>query len=244
MKRNRKPAAEASRGFQPFADLREEIRRRSISLPVCAVPEPVSRDCPAPNPQDEHRLFAEAMSDVTPIAQTGWVPAAPAAPPAEAEEAIPDDEPLRRLRELVECGNGFVVSDTPEYMEGRGPHVGAEVVRRLHRGDFSIQDHVDLHGLNVREAGEAVDRLLARALRERKRAVLIVHGRGLSSPVEPVLKKKVRQWLTGGPRRKWVMAFASARRCDGGAGATYVLLRNRPATRRERKRKPSGSESA
>jgi DNA-nicking Smr family endonuclease len=207
------------------------------------VPAPVSRDCPAPNPQDEHRLFTEAMSDVTPISRTGRVPSAPPAPPAEACVAVPDDEPLRRLRELVECGSGFVVSDTPEYMEGRGPCVSAEVVRRLHRGDFSIQDHVDLHGLNVREACEAVDRFLARALRERKRAVLIVHGRGLSSPVEPVLKKKVRQWLTGGPRRKWVMAFASARRCDGGAGATYVLLRNRPATRRERKRKSFISES-
>jgi DNA-nicking Smr family endonuclease len=176
------------------------------------------------------------MAGVTPIAR----PEAPAAAPVPVPgpEAAPcDAEPLRRLRALVECGSGFVVSDTPEYMEGRGPRVSPEMVRRLHRGDFSIQDHVDLHGLNAREAREAVERFLSRALRERKRAVLIVHGRGLSSPVEPVLKRNVRQWLTGGPLRKWVMAFASARRCDGGAGATYVLLRHRPATKRDRKRK-------
>jgi DNA-nicking Smr family endonuclease len=28
------------------------------------------------------------------------------------------------------------------------------------------------------------------------------------------------------------MAFTSARLCDGGAGATYVLLRKHPATKR------------
>jgi DNA-nicking Smr family endonuclease len=67
--------------------------------------------------------------------------------------------------------------------------------------------------------------------------ILIIHGRGLSSPADPVLKTKVIQWLSTGPWRKWVMAYASARLCDGGAGATYVLLRNRPATKRMKKKK-------
>jgi DNA-nicking Smr family endonuclease len=69
--------------------------------------------------------------------------------------------------------------------------------------------------------------------------VLIVHGRGLSSPAKPVLKTKVIEWLTCGPWRKWVIAFTSARSFDGGAGATYVLLRQRPVTRSKRKRKKS-----
>jgi DNA-nicking Smr family endonuclease len=66
--------------------------------------------------------------------------------------------------------------------------------------------------------------------------VLIVHGRGLSSPAKPILKTKVIKWLTSGPWRKWVMAFTSARWCDGGAGATYVLLRKRPVTKRFKKK--------
>ena len=32
--------------------------------------------------------------------------------------------------------------------------------------------------------------------------------------------------------RKWILAFTSARLCDGGTGATYVLLRERPYTKR------------
>ena len=58
---------------------------------------------------------------------------------------------------------------------------------------------------------------------------------GLSSPAEPILKSKVYRWLTTSPWHKWVIAFTSARLCDGGAGATYVLLRRKPIKKRFRK---------
>jgi DNA-nicking Smr family endonuclease len=70
-----------------------------------------------------------------------------------------------------------------------------------------------------------------------KRALLIIHGRGLSSPVKPILKSKVYLWLTTSPWHKWVIAFTSARACDGGAGATYVLLRQKPLSKRLRKKR-------
>jgi DNA-nicking Smr family endonuclease len=73
--------------------------------------------------------------------------------------------------------------------------------------------------------------------------LLVTHGRGLSSPSEPVLKKKVEEWLTRGPWRKWVVAYSSARKCDGGAGATYVLLRVRPVSKRFKVRKTRGGKS-
>ena len=52
-----------------------------------------------------------------------------------------------------------------------------------------------------------------------------------------VLKSKVYQWLTSSPWNKWVVAFTSARLCDGGAGATYVVFRPRPLTKRLRKKR-------
>ena len=85
------------------------------------------------------------------------------------------------------------------------------------------------------DARDAFLGFMETAIASGKRAVLIVHGRGLSSPVAPVLKGKVFSWLTRGSIRKWVIAFTSARSCDGGAGATYVLLRLRPVTKRYRK---------
>ena len=145
-------------------------------------------------------------------------------------------ECLLQLKELIEFGTGFVVSLTPEYVEGTANKASPEVARRLHRGYFSIQAHIDLHGLGVYDAHHAFDGFLNKCITAGKRAVLIIHGRGLSSPYEPVLKTKVYQWLTTAPWHKWVIAFTSARLCDGGTGATYVLLRHQPLTKRFRKK--------
>jgi DNA-nicking Smr family endonuclease len=140
-----------------------------------------------------------------------------------------------KLRDLVRHGIGFEVADTPEYIEGTMYQTPPEIARRLHQGDFSIQAYIDLHRFHAADAKETLERFLKLSVTTGKTGVLIVHGRGLSSPSEPVLKQKVVEWLTRGPWRKWVMAYATARSCDGGAGATYVLLRRRPVSKRLKK---------
>ena len=76
------------------------------------------------------------------------------------------------------------------------------------------------------EAQVAVDRFVAAARTAGRRCVLIIHGRGHHSKDQvPVLKERIHAWLARGRLSKSVLAFASARPCDGGAGAVYVLLR-------------------
>ncbi|MBW1748912.1 MAG: Smr/MutS family protein [Deltaproteobacteria bacterium] len=157
-------------------------------------------------------------------------------PPKINAEGDSENETMHQLNMLIKTGEGFVVKNTPEYIEGTGHNVHPKISTRLHRGDFSIQAHVDLHGFGVVDARNAFEFFIKDSITTGKRAVLIVHGRGLSSPDRPVLKTKVVEWLTRGPMRKWVIAFSSARSCDGGAGATYVLLRQRPLTKRFRKK--------
>jgi DNA-nicking Smr family endonuclease len=54
----------------------------------------------------------------------------------------------------------------------------------------------------------------------------VVHGRGLHSKDQlPVLKEALRTWLSTARFARHVLAFATARPADGGAGAVYVLLR-------------------
>jgi DNA-nicking Smr family endonuclease len=189
-----------------------------------------------PDPINEKDLFLEAMADVEPIHRGDRLEPAVMAPVPIDHKYNSESETLQQLNNLVESGEGFVVANTPEYIEGTGYHIHPEITRRLHRGDFSIQSHIDLHGLGVEDARDAFENFLKDAVTTGKRAVLVVHGRGLSSTNRPVLKTKVIEWLTRGPWRKWVIAFSSARSCDGGAGASYVLLRQRPLTRRQRKR--------
>jgi DNA-nicking Smr family endonuclease len=94
------------------------------------------------------------------------------------------------------------------------------------------QSHLDLHGLVTADARQAVDRFLANAHRQGHRCVLIIHGRGLNSVDHtPVLKKHLGQWLSRGTHARLVLAFTSARPCDGGAGAVYVLLRRQRSSK-------------
>jgi DNA-nicking Smr family endonuclease len=224
---------------RPFKHLRELMRRNALTLTNRPAPPPVASagDGRPANPRTERQLFLAAMEGVTPLARGKRRHRRP----SRASVQSPDQpneatEALKRLEKLVTHGEGFVVAHTPEYIEGAEPQTDPRLTRRLHAGHFSVQAHIDLHGMTVAEAQEAFNRFIGQATLTGKRTVLVVHGRGLSSPQKPVLKTKVREWLSSGAWRKWVLAYASARPCDGGTGATYVLLRHRPLARRFRKR--------
>lgn len=97
------------------------------------------------------------------------------------------------------------------------------VMRKLRRGQYRQEAELDLHRLTTVQAHEALASFIMHCQRRHMRCVRIIHGKGLGSKDQrPVLKARVNQWL-----RQWdnVLAFCSARRCDGGSGATYVMLR-------------------
>ena len=109
----------------------------------------------------------------------------------------------------------------------RRPGIGPDVLRKLRRGEWVIQDHLDLHGARVDEARERLAHFLREAVKRGLRCVRIVHGKGLGSKGKlPVLKGKARVWLA---QRDEVIAFCQARPAEGGSGAMVVLLR--PAQR-------------
>jgi len=245
--------SKSSGAFSPFESLKELLEKKTLKtepLSTDGLPEIDSKTCSNQHtffkPEDESdnnsanendmNLFLEAMAGVKPMRQGKRVAQHIVSTAKINADDDSESEALRQLNILVKTGEGFVVKDTPEYIEGTGHNVHPKISTRLHRGDFSIQAHVDLHGFGVEDAQNAFENFIKDSIATGKRAVLIVHGRGLSSPDRPVLKTKVVEWLTRGPFRKWVIAFSSARSFDGGAGATYVLLRQRPLTRRYRKK--------
>ncbi len=101
------------------------------------------------------------------------------------------------------------------------PGVQRKVIRMLKRGQIRIEDQLDLHGMRVREAGEALQNFLSECSQRRLRCVRVIHGKGLRTGGS-VLKENVATWLR---LRSDVVAFCSAAPDDGGTGAVYVLLK-------------------
>jgi len=103
------------------------------------------------------------------------------------------------------------------------PGVQQSLMRKLRRGHYPLDGELDLHGMTVATAKQALTHFLLGAREQGLRNLRIIHGKGLGSRHgQPVLKQKLNLWLR---QRSEVLAFCSARPADGGTGAIYLLLK-------------------
>ncbi len=172
----------------------------------------------------DEQLFREAMADVKEIREYRNIPFC--RPRSYKPPVLRGDNIAEALRQIVTGKKRIRLSDTGEYIEWTSPIIKRDMAERLHRGDFSVQDFIDLHGMTVKEAEEALSLFFKNAMTRGLFCVKVIHGRGLKSPKGPALKEALKKWLQG-PFRKWVLAYASAKDCDGGLGATYIILKSR-----------------
>lgn len=170
----------------------------------------------------DEEAFLEAMADVREIREFREIPAK-ASPRLRPRPGAGDDT-MEVLAQIVRGKRKIRLSDTSEYMEWVGRGVRKDAAGRLHRGDFAVQDFLDLHGMTQQEARDAFGEFMRRARIKGLFCVKVIHGRGLRSKEAPVLKEALKGWLRG-PYRRLVAAYATARDCDGGLGATYILLK-------------------
>lgn len=184
----------------------------------------------------DDEVFQAAMRDVV---RLGWSDT-PDTPPAPIQLENPketEDEALRLLEEYLHSHDKFDFTATSEYVERAVQPIGRWILKELHSGRFSVQAYLDLHGYTVAEARLSLDRFIRECVRFGFGCVRIVHGRGHHSAYgRAVLKEHVQHWLATRRLGRHVVAFASARLCDGGGGALYVLLRQNRWPRKTHKR--------
>lgn len=175
-------------------------------------------------PDDDVALFRKAVRDAVPLAKPDR---------AQRKAELPPPLPVQSLIDshdaLSESITGPIPWDqsmeTGEELSFLRGGLGRDVLKKLRRGHWVVQNELDLHGLNRDQARQLLAEFLGTSRKRGARCVRVVHGKGLRSPNrEPVLKWKVREWLA---RREEVLAFCQAPANQGGGGALLVLLKSR-----------------
>ena len=179
-------------------------------------------------PADDAHAFRSAIRDVKPLPHTPPPAGLTKQRPRRRIPAVRHDRP-DEVMPLLDLVPGDAAGGAAPALSGSDPlafqraGVQTQVVRRLRRGLFPIEDELDLHGLTQAVARDQLARFLAYNRDAGRRCVRIIHGKGYRSGARgPILKIAVDTWLR---RHLDVMAFTSARPIDGGTGAVYVLLR-------------------
>jgi len=174
-----------------------------------------------PPKDNEHDApFSQLVGDVRPLAQDKISPYRQK-PPARPIKRQEDDKQV--IRDMMSDPIALDELETGEELVFSRPGVQTNLMRKLRRGQFSIESELDLHRMTSDEARKAIALFLPQMGQLGKRCVRIIHGKGLGSfNKTPVLKNKLNHWLQ---QRDEVLAFCSATPVDGGTGAVYVLLK-------------------
>lgn len=170
---------------------------------------------------EDAELFREMIGKVRPI-ETKAEPAKPEPPAPEPRQFAADE--AKALRESHQPPAAMAILDAADLLSYRRPEVSERLFKQFKRGEFSIQDEIDLHHLRATDAEILLKRFLNEAHSDARRCVLVIHGKGLRSEGTPVLKSLVDRVLR---QRGDVLAFASAPLNQGGTGAVLVLLDRR-----------------
>jgi DNA-nicking Smr family endonuclease len=220
-------------GLKDFSDLKslreqlkEDQRQRAIEKAVRERRERIDRA----NAVE----FRDAVKDVKPMPESDryvWRPAQEAELRASATGQRPtqfriDEEEIAAVLQESMLSDQFDVEgllDEDPSLSWSAPGVGPDVVKKLRKRHWQIEDELDLHGYTRDLARRLVDAFLRRANKNGVRCVRIIHGVGYGSAGgEPVLRGMVHSWLV---QTNEVVAFCVANRSDGGNGALVVLLR-------------------
>jgi DNA-nicking Smr family endonuclease len=198
--------------------------------PAPEAPEPpAAKAAPEPRNRDvtDDDLWSMATEGAAPLEDRSHrIKPAPQPLSVAPGHLDPELEAYDELRKIVHGDAPFDIADSDEFIEGSARDLDPHVRRRLKRGEFAVQGHVDLHGMLKEEAKAELETFLARSRQQGKRCVLVVHGRGLHSKDQvPVLKEALKRWMGQARFAQHVLAFATARPHHRGAGAVYVLLR-------------------
>ncbi len=149
--------------------------------------------------------------------------------PIKKDETSPDyylEKPIvsREKKQLAEHFEHSAVSrenysiGIEDEMHYRAEGVQNKLVKQLAKGELTVYESIDLHGMTTMEAEVYMATTIDNQRYHHMTCIRIVHGKGYNVGDTPYDKPR---YLTEHPR---VLAFVSCPANRGGTGAVYVLL--------------------
>jgi DNA-nicking Smr family endonuclease len=215
-------------GMKDFADLKSLRDKLKDDERVRAI-EQAEREKRERLARERAVEFRSSMKDVKKMPESDRYVHRPPPPPPRPQEKgkplSPEEETAAVLREsLSDLFDVDGLLDEDPSLSYASEGVGPDVVKKLRKRHWPVQDELDLHGMTRDEARDQLTDFLHRANRRGVRCVRIIHGIGYGSAGgEPVLRGIVHSWLV---QKSEVVAFCVAGRSDGGNGALIVLLKS------------------
>lgn len=169
---------------------------------------------------EEAALWARVAATIRPLSRE---------PATHAPETAPPGPVARPLRQTLAGASGTG-------SEPARPSIGSTLDsgwdRRLRSGDVEPDALLDLHGLNLDQAWNAIDRGLERAIAEGRRILLLVTGHerpGGPHVSRGKIRSVVHDWLQVSRHASKIAAVRPAHKRHGAGGSLYIILRrNRP----------------
>lgn len=161
-------------------------------------------------------LFRQALKGVTPLTPSNRTTTLPSPKPISRTNRKPALAPIQDA--LSDHG-----AEETLLTEFYRPGISRMTLRKLKRGQWPVQDSLDLHGLNSDTARKLMLEFLRHATEQGMRCVNVIHGKGWHTDGgEGILKIRTRHWLT---QCVEVLAFCETPPPEGGGGAVKVLLK-------------------
>lgn len=199
---------------------------------------------------DEESLWSQVAASIAPekkakprVRRRGEA-AETSAPAPDAEHTVPaqrrPDPPVDPAAERLRAASARPYAPpTSAPAKSKAPPLAEfdrRKVRHIARGKVEIDARLDLHGLRQSEARYRLVGFLHAAQARGHRTVLVITGKGSTTPVDPlahalgepqrgVLRRLVPQWLGEPDLRAFVVSYTTAGARHGGDGALYVHLR-------------------
>ena len=168
---------------------------------------------------EETELWARVTATIKPLSREKIGPQAPGIQREDTSSRTP-------VRQVVSAPKG-APAPVPSHAEKT---LDASWDRRLRAGAVEPDRVLDLHGMTLKGAWQAIDHALEQAVNRGDRVILLItgHHRPGAPPVERGrIRAAVHDWLAASRHASRIAAVRGAHRRHGGGGSLYMILRRR-----------------